>query len=426
MKRSLILIPAMLGVALLSGRSTVAPLSALFPGVTPALAAESESGGETVRPEVGKLLQAAQHLIEDHKYDKALATLHAIDDISGRTAYENSVVERMRLTAALGAESPAVAAKAYQAAVSFGSFPAADRLRFIQAIAVSYYRAKDYASAALWGRTYAAAGGGDPEMRTLLAQAYYLGHDFTAAANTLTDQIAAEERGGREVPEAQLQLLASSVENLKDPARHIAVLEKLVFHYPKPDYWTRLIHEVTTGAGFTGHLDLEVARLRLATGALEGADRYMEMAEQALQAGFPGEAKTAMDSGYGAGMLGNGPEASRHQRLRDLVDKTAAQDLKALPAAIEEAERAETGTGLVNSGFDYVGYGQADKGLVAIEQGLARGGLKRPEEARLHLGIAYLAAGAKAKAIATFKTIRLADGTAALARLWTIKAGGMP
>jgi hypothetical protein len=425
MKRSLFLIPAVaVAVALLSGRAGSVPWLALLPGITPALAAENE--GETVRPEVGKLLQAAQHLIQDHKYDKALATLHGIDDISNRTSYENSVTERMRLTAALGAESPALAAKAYQAAATLGGFPASERVRFIQAIAVAYYRAKDYAGAVQWGRNYLAAGGNDPEMRTLLAQAYYLGHDFAAAAGALAEQIAAEERGGKEVPETQLQLYAGSIENLKDPARHIAALERLVFHYPKPEYWARLIHEVSTKAGFSSHLDLEVARLRMATGALEGADRYLEMAEQALQAGLPGEARTAIDTGYSAGVLGTGPDASRHQRLRDLVDKTATEDLKALPTALHDAAQTEAGTGLVNSGFDYVGYGQADKGLAAMEQGVAKGGLKRPDEARLHLGIAYLAAGAKAKAISTFKTIRLADGTADLARLWIIKAGARP
>ena len=66
--------------------------------------------------------------------------------------------------------------------------------------------------------------------------------------------------------------------------------------------------------------------------------------------------------------------------------------------------------------------GQAAKGVQLIQQGIAKGGLKRPEDAKLHLGIAQLAAGDKAKAQATFKTVQGTDGTADLARLWALYA----
>jgi hypothetical protein len=48
--------------------------------------------------------------------------------------------------------------------------------------------------------------------------------------------------------------------------------------------------------------------------------------------------------------------------------------------------------------------------------------LSRPDEAKLHLGIAYLAAGQKGKAIAAFRDVGGTDGTADLARLWSIHA----
>ena len=66
--------------------------------------------------------------------------------------------------------------------------------------------------------------------------------------------------------------------------------------------------------------------------------------------------------------------------------------------------------------------GQAAKGVQLMQQGIAKGGLKRPEDAKLHLGIAQLVAGDKAKAQATFKTVQGTDGTADLARLWALHA----
>ena len=55
-------------------------------------------------------------------------------------------------------------------------------------------------------------------------------------------------------------------------------------------------------------------------------------------------------------------------------------------------------------GMSLVYSGEAAKGVQLMQQGIAKGGLKRPEDAKLHLGIAQLVAGDKAKAQATFKT----------------------
>jgi len=66
--------------------------------------------------------------------------------------------------------------------------------------------------------------------------------------------------------------------------------------------------------------------------------------------------------------------------------------------------------------------GQYDTGIRLMEQGIAKGGLRQPDDAKLHLGIAYLAAGQKPKAVDAFKGVGGADGTADLARLWLIQA----
>ena len=77
---------------------------------------------------------------------------------------------------------------------------------------------------------------------------------------------------------------------------------------------------------------------------------------------------------------------------------------------------------MVSLGMNLVYSGQAAKGVQLMQQGIAKGGLKRPEDAKLHLGIAQLAAGDKAKAQATFKSVQGADGPADLARLWALYA----
>ena len=54
---------------------------------------------------------------------------------------------------------------------------------------------------------------------------------------------------------------------------------------------------------------------------------------------------------------------------------------------------------------------------------MRKGGLdNRPQDAKLRLGVAYLLAGDKAKAIDTFKTVGGMHGAADLARLYGIYA----
>ena len=65
---------------------------------------------------------------------------------------------------------------------------------------------------------------------------------------------------------------------------------------------------------------------------MSGPEDYMEMAQLALQSGFPTEAKQALDKGYAAGVLGTGPNAERHNKMRALVDKEVAEDRKSLGA----------------------------------------------------------------------------------------------
>jgi hypothetical protein len=161
----------------------------------------------------------------------------------------------------------------------------------------------------------------------------------------------------------------------------------------------------------------------LATGNLRESSDYMEMAQLALQAGFPAEAKKLVTDGFAKGALGAGPDADRHKRLRDLVAKQAEDDRKTFADDEKTAGGAKTGDHQVKIGYALVTNGEFEKGIGLMEAGLAKGGLKRPEDSKLHLGLAYLQAGNKAKATSVLRTVGGTDGTAELARLWLVLGG---
>jgi tetratricopeptide (TPR) repeat protein len=105
-----------------------------------------------------------------------------------------------------------------------------------------------------------------------------------------------------------------------------------------------------------------------------------------------------------------------------LATKRLAES-KAARAALEaEALTNNDGMALVKLGFAYATGGEYDKGISLMEQGVKKDNLKYPDEANLHLGMAYLMAGKKAAGLKTLKTVQGKDGTADLARFWIIYA----
>ena len=126
-----------------------------------------------------------------------------------------------------------------------------------------------------------------------------------------------------------------------------------------------------------------------------------------------------MDRGLSLSLLGNGKDAAAHTALRDSAAKAAEKDGADLGRAAAAAKSAREGGALVNVGRAYVSSGQAAKGIALMEQGLAKGNLKRADEARLHLGQALWQAGRKDDAVKAFAAVQGNDGSAALARVWS-------
>jgi hypothetical protein len=371
---------------------------------------------DTLRPQVGKPLQAAQALMKEQKYREALEKIKEADAVDKKTPYEVSVIERMRGTAAASAGDLDTAAKAFDAVISSKSVPEADQLKIMQSMAGSYYRAKEYAKAQAWAQRYQKAGGTDPAVGQLLIQSDYLAGNYANAAKGMQELIAAQEKAGKAPTEEQLQLLASCYLKQNDNAGYQGALEKLVTFYPKKDYWSDLLARVQRKAGFSDRLGLDVYRLMLLTGTLSSGGEYMEMAELAMQAGYPKEAQKVLDQGYAAKLLGSGAEADRQKRLKALADKQAADDEKTLNVDVT----SRGADAMVNTGYNLVIHGQADKGLALMQKGLAAGSLKHPDDARLHLGEAQQLAGHGDEAAKTLKTVQGKDGSQDLARLFIL------
>lgn len=383
-------------------------------GTAWALAVLSAHAGaaDTLRPEVAKPLNDAQTLYRAHNYRGALGRVAQAAAVPGKTPYETRVVEEMQGAAAVAAGDTGTAAQAYEALLASGQLDGAAQQPFAAALAGIYFQQKNYPAAIRTAQRYQKAGGRDPSVRELLLQSYFLAGDCANVVALLKPEVEAATRGGAAPPEARLQMVATCARKTNDNGAYGAALAQLVAYYPKPAYEEQWFDSVRSRPGYLPSLDLDIYRLRRATGTLTTADQYMETTQLALVAGLPAEAKQVIDQGFGSGVLGRDAGAGREERLQALVAKRLQGQNDGADLPVDPVDRA----------FNLVFAGQVQQGLDAMNAAIAQG-VAHPDAARLRLGEAYYYAGQKARAVQVFRSVKGADGSADLARLWAIVAG---
>nr|WP_244455137.1 hypothetical protein [Gluconacetobacter diazotrophicus] len=382
--------------------------------------AGSAQAADTLSMKVGKPLQQAQTALAAHKYAAAMSAVDTAEAVPGKTDYEEYTIAQMRAAVAAQSGDVAAATAAYDKLIASSRTPKDAKLQMMMAEATMAYTAKDYPRAVTGIERYLHAAGSNPAMETLLIQSYYLQRDYANAARVQQAQIDAEVKGGKVPTESQLQLLAACQTQLKDLSGLNRTYVTLASYYPKPEYWALILHGLMVNPKVPPGLQLDIYRIRQAAGVLTAPADYMDMTELAMQAGLPQLALDLMNAGYASGALGKDAGAAREARLKAMVVKAVA-DKKATIAADEAAAvNAPTGNALLTAGYNYVTFGQVDKGLAVMRQGLAKGPLD-PNIGKLHLGLAQVAAGRTADGIATLKTVDGDNGARDIAQLWILK-----
>jgi tetratricopeptide (TPR) repeat protein len=372
-----------------------------------------------IRPDVAKPLQAASDLLKAGKAKEALVKVREADAVGGKTASEQLVIDRMKGAAAQRVGDTATTIAAFESVYERGA--GSEKAQMAEQIAFAYSQQKNWPKTSEWANKAKAAGGNSASLNQLIAFVQSQSGDFSTVMRDSQAAVSAAEKDGRRPGEDDLLRLADAARRMNNNAVYTSTLEKLVLYYPKKDYWSAHLASIQRKPGFSDRLGLDVQRLKLANGLMTKADEYMELAQLALQAGLPVEAKGIVDKGYAANVLGTGDQAPRHQRLKDLVLKSEAESAAGLAKNVEEASALKEGNELVKVGTVYASMGQPDKAVELIEKGIAKGGLKRPDEAKLRLALAMAAnPKTKAKGLQALRAVGGSDGTAEVAKLYTV------
>ncbi|MDP1693597.1 MAG: hypothetical protein Q8L49_16900 [Burkholderiaceae bacterium] len=389
-----------------------------------ALLSASLLGGafaQGIRPEVGKPLQQASDLLKAGKAREALAKAREADAIGGKNPAEQVMIDRMKGAAAQRTGDNATAIAAFESAMASGRLAAGEQAQIAESLAYAYSQQKNWGKTTEWANRARAAGGNSASLHQLIAYVQSQSGDYSLIFKEAQAQVNAAEAASRRPGEDDLLRMADAARRLGNNGAYSHALNSLVLNYAKKDYWNAHLASLQRKPGFADRLGLDVMRLKLANGLITKTDDFMEMTQLALLAGFPVEARGIVEKGYAAGALGAGEQAERHKRLKDLVLKQQADSAAGMAQAAIEAAAQKEGNDLVKVGTVYASMGQTDKAVELIEKGIAKGNLKRPDDAKLRLALA-LAQGAKtrAKGLQMLRSVTGADGTADVARLYAV------
>jgi tetratricopeptide (TPR) repeat protein len=375
----------------------------------------------TVSAKLAKPLKAAQDAITAKNYDEALSKIKEAQGMPEKTPYDNFVINSFLLKVYAGKQDMANEVPIVET-LAQSQYTTPDQKKvYLKSVAQYYYQQKDYNKAIETANEAVKAGANDTDIQGLIARADYLTGKYKDAAAIMNDLVGKQEKPD----EDSLKLLWQFNDKAGDKASAAKAVDKLVTYYPKPEYWANALASLANADTKDAHLQMNVYRLMLDVGVLKRGADYADMAELALDQGYPGETQSVLQKAFAENIFTEQRDKDRYQHLLDGAKQRAANDQATLPNQEKDAANAPNGDKLVQVGAAYLSYGQNDKAIASISKGIAKGGLKYPDEANLLLGIAQYRAHNAADAQRSFEKVAGSSngGYARLGKLWALHAG---
>jgi tetratricopeptide (TPR) repeat protein len=287
-----------------------------------------------------------------------------------------------------------------------------------------YASQKDYAKVVDTGEAVLKKVPNDPNTLISIADAQNQLGEYKEAAATVEQVVDHQDK-----PEEKFLVFQwNCYIKANDDADAVTVNDKLITYYPKPDYWQNALASLQSKNIKDEHLQLEVYRLMSAVGVLKRPFDFGEMADIALDLGYPGESQSVLEQAQTQNVFTEPADKDRNQHLLDSARRRAATDRASLAAGGRDAGKAATGDALVQIGIAYLTYGQAAKAVADITDGIAKGMLKYPDEAYLALGMAQLEVKNSTEALRAFEKVASSSSPdyARLGKLWALRVRTPP
>jgi tetratricopeptide (TPR) repeat protein len=222
----------------------------------------------------------------------------------------------------------------------------------------------------------------------LLAQGYYQVKRYDLALDNVETAIAMHEGEGKLPKEQWYNLARFLYFDKEDFDSALDVLNTLIIYYPKKQYWVQASH--LYGEKKDEPRQLALMEAAYEQGFLDRSSELVTMAYLYLNAEAPYYAGSVIQKGFADELV---EDKSKNFELAGSAWAQAREVAKSIPMMEKAAAKSEEGELYVRLGNVYLDGDQFQKSADSIIKGLNKGGVKRPDQARLALGMAYFNLG---------------------------------
>ncbi len=349
-----------------------------------------------LRNQVYEKLSEAQQAVEAKNMAAAQSILDDMIDNSGKRAlnsYELANVWNLYAFIYYDKGDYKNALKAYENVVKQPDIPLAMEINTRFTIAQLYFVMEDWQKGInALQQWFTMTDKPNPDAYVLLAQGYYQLKQYDKALSNVEKAIAMHNQRQAEKPAAERKPAKEQWYNLArflyfekgNTAKTVEMLELLLEYYPKKEYWVQLSHMY--GEQKKEPEQLAAMETAYVQGMLDNSSELVTMAYLYLNREVPYKAAKVMDKGLKDGKIEG---TSKNWEITGSAWRQAQEVAKSIPAMEKAAAKADNGELYARLGNLYLDGDEFNKAIDAINKGLARGGVRRPDTARLVLGMAY-------------------------------------
>ena len=247
----------------------------------------------------------------------------------------------------------------------------------------------------------------------LLAQGYYQVKKYDLALENVETAISMHEGEGKLPKEQWYNLARFLYFDKEDFDSALDVLNTLIIYYPKKQYWVQASH--LYGEKKEEQKQLALMEAAYEQGFLDRSSELVTMAYLYLNAEVPYYAGSVIEQGFKDELV---DDKSKNYELGGSAWAQAREVAKSIPMMEKAAAKSDEGELYVRLGNVYLDGDQFAKAADSVNKGLKKGGVRRPDQARLVLGMAYFNLGEYNKARKAFRDAGKDDRSEKYAKQW--------
>lgn len=247
----------------------------------------------------------------------------------------------------------------------------------------------------------------------LLSQGYYQIKDYDRSLENVKIAIKMYEDAGKLPKEQWYNLARFLYFDKNDMDNALSTLRTLLYYYPKKQYWVQASH-------LYGEKKDEASQLALMEtayeqGLLDKSSELVQFSYLYLNAETPYSAAKVMAKGFKDEII---EDKSKNYELAGSAWRQAQETPKAIPMMEKAAAKSDEGELYARLASVYLDGDQFDEAIKAANKGLKKGGIKRPDQTRLVLGMAYFNLGKYDDARKVFREAKKDKRSAKYADQW--------